>query len=70
MITTVIFDLDDTLYDEIDYCRSGFRAVAQFFAELPSTPAAERMFDSLWGQFTAGNRTKTFNVALRELGVG
>jgi putative hydrolase of the HAD superfamily len=24
----VVFDLDDTLYDEIDYVRSGFRAVA------------------------------------------
>ena len=22
MITTIIFDLDDTLYDEIDFCRS------------------------------------------------
>jgi FMN phosphatase YigB (HAD superfamily) len=30
MITTVIFDLDDTLYDEIDYCKSGFMAVAEF----------------------------------------
>ena len=29
MITTVIFDLDDTLYDEIDFCRSGFRAAAR-----------------------------------------
>jgi putative hydrolase of the HAD superfamily len=26
MITTVIFDLDDTLYDEVGYCRSGFTA--------------------------------------------
>jgi FMN phosphatase YigB (HAD superfamily) len=27
MITMVIFDLDDTLYDEIKYCKSGFKAV-------------------------------------------
>jgi len=35
MITTVVFDLDDTLYDELDYCRSGFRAVAESVADLP-----------------------------------
>lgn len=67
MITTVVFDLDDTLYDEIDYCRSGFAAVAQFLAALPKYPNAETIFDSLWNQFTAGNNTKTFNDALDEL---
>jgi len=67
MITTVVFDLDDTLYDEIDYCRSGFRAVAEFLANSPESPIAERIFDSLWKQFTAGNRTKTFNTALEQL---
>ena len=35
MITTVVFDLDDTLYDEVEYCRSGFEAVAEFLANLP-----------------------------------
>jgi len=30
MITTIVFDLDDTLYDEIDYCKSGFASVAEF----------------------------------------
>jgi len=69
MITTVIFDLDDTLYDEVEYCRSGFRAVARFLAHLPQTPAAARIFDSLWKNFTAGNRTTTFNTALDELGI-
>jgi putative hydrolase of the HAD superfamily len=67
MITTVIFDLDDTLYDEIDYCRSGFWVVADFLASLPESPTAERVFGALWKQFTAGNRTKTFNAALDEL---
>ncbi len=69
MITTVVFDLDDTLYDEIDYCRSGFAAVAEFLASRPDTPDAERIFDCLWEQFTAGNRTKTFNAALDQLGI-
>jgi len=69
MITTVVFDLDDTLYDEIEYCKSGFAAVAQFLANLLETPLAERIFGAIWKQFTAGNRTRTFNAALRELGI-
>jgi putative hydrolase of the HAD superfamily len=69
MITTVIFDLDDTLYDEVEYCRSGFACVAEFLAELPEAPTAERIFDCLWKQFTAGNHTRTFNAALEELGI-
>ena len=69
MITTVIFDLDDTLYDEVDYCKSGFKAVAEFLANLPQAPPDERIFNCLWKQFTAGNRTKTFNTALDELGI-
>ncbi len=101
MITTVVFDLDDTLYDEIEYCKSGFAAVAEFLAnpatasafaetslpepspssmgegEAPSAhPAtasasaeARRISAVLWEQFTAGNRTKTFNTALEKLGM-
>ncbi len=67
MITAVVFDLDDTLYDEIEYCQSGFAAVAEFLANLPDASPAERIFGALWGQFTAGNRTRTFNAALDEL---
>lgn len=69
MITTVVFDLDDTLYDEVKYCESGFRAVTEFIADLLDSPSAKCIFDSLWKQFTAGNRTKTFNAALDDLGI-
>jgi putative hydrolase of the HAD superfamily len=68
MITTVVFDLDDTLYDEIDYCRSGFAAVAEFLAGSLKPASAECIFDAFWKQFAAGNHTKTFNAALDELG--
>ena len=70
MITTVVFDLDDTLYDEIDYCRSGFTAVARFLAEQSEHGPAEGIFDCLWEQFTAGNRKTTFNCALEKIGIG
>ena len=69
MITTVIFDLDDTLYDEIEYCKSGFASVADFLANQPQAPSAENIFGALWEQFTSGNRTKTFNTALDNLGI-
>ena len=69
MITTVAFDLDDTLYDEIEYCRSGFICVSEFIADLPKTASAKHIFDALWKQFTTGNHTKTFNTALEELNI-
>ena len=69
MITTVVFDLDDTLYDEIEYCKSGFAAVAEFLADTRDSSLVSRpsFFAVLWEQFTAGNRTKTFNTALEKL---
>jgi len=69
MITTVIFDLDDTLYDEVAYCKSGFTSVSEFFAGLPGMPSAERLFNAFWKQFIGGNHTKTFNAALDEIGI-
>lgn len=70
MIATVIFDLDDTLYDEVEYCRSAFASVAEFLANSPGSPSADRIFDCFWNQFKSGNRTKTFNAVLDELGIG
>jgi putative hydrolase of the HAD superfamily len=69
MITTIVFDLDDTLYDELEYCKSGFDAVAHFLAESCEGLTTNRIFESLWKQFSAGNHTKTFNAALDELGL-
>ncbi|MBE0535789.1 MAG: HAD family hydrolase [Phycisphaerae bacterium] len=72
MITTVIFDLDDTLYEEAEFCRSGFRAVAAFLAGVPNltaNPGAEAIFSGLWEQFAKGNRGKIFNAAMEALGI-
>lgn len=33
MIEAILFDLDDTLYPEIEYVRSGFRAVAKWLSD-------------------------------------
>ena len=69
MMQTVILDLDDTLYDEIDYCLSGFAAVAEHLAAQPDMPIADHISEALRQQFSAGNRTKTFNTALEELAI-
>lgn len=70
MITTVIFDLDDTIYDERDYCRSGLAAVSSLIARMPSAPASERVLQVLWDVFSGGNHKTTFNAALDKLGIG
>jgi len=69
MITTVAFDLDDTLYDEVEYCKSGFAVVAEFLSGLADMPPAERISNAFWKEFVAGNRTKTFNAGLEQLGI-
>ncbi len=69
MITTVIFDLDDTLFDEIDFCRSGFQAAARHIATLSDAYSTEHIFAVLWDSFITGDCGSTFNVALTELGI-
>jgi putative hydrolase of the HAD superfamily len=69
MITTVVFDLDDTLYDEIDFCRSGFRAAARHLATLSDARSPEDIFAILWDCFVTGARGSTFDLALPKLGI-
>jgi len=57
----IVLDMDDTLYLERDYVRSGFRAVADSLGE-------SRAFDFLWGHFLQGTRGNTFNLLATELG--
>jgi putative hydrolase of the HAD superfamily len=64
----VVFDLDDTLYPEIEYVRSGFRAVA-FALEDRFDVHAEEAFALLWRALQVHGRGKTFDRVLEELGV-
>lgn len=66
---TVIFDLDQTLYPEADFVRSGFRAVAAHLAERcgGSAPAlAEEMESILWQQ----GRGRVFDLLREQHGWG
>ena len=69
MITTVIFDLDDTLYDEVDFCRSGFHATARHIAALSDALPEDEVFAVLWDSFITGDCGSTFNIALARLGI-
>ncbi len=66
MISAVVFDLDDTLYPEIDYCRSGFRVVAEILS-IQADRSSEEIYQALWHEFEQGNRQRTFNVVLEQL---
>jgi putative hydrolase of the HAD superfamily len=62
----VVFDIDDTLYLERDYVRSGFRAVG---AWARRTLAVPDLADRAWAAFESGVRATIFNEALAGVGV-
>ncbi len=59
----VVFDLDDTLYLERDYVKSGFRAVAET-AVKDTEVSADDAFAFLWQDFLSGSRGSSFNALL------
>jgi len=69
MVTCVVFDMDDTLYAEVDYCKSGFRAVADWLAKSGTEANGEQIYENLWQIFSDGNHTTTFNEALENLNI-
>ena len=61
-----VFDIDDTLYLERDYVRSGFDAVGEHLCKERRT----RDFSKVaWALFEAGIRGNTFDLALKSLGL-
>ncbi len=64
-VSRIVFDLDDTLYLERDFVRSGFAVVAEAVRVRHEVDgfrnAAEKLFDT-------GRRGDVFNRALEELG--
>jgi len=63
----LVFDLDDTLFEELTYVRSGFRAVAAFLEERRLLPAdAASAF--LWEDLQRG-RGQNFDRLLQKYGI-
>lgn len=64
-ISAIIFDLDDTLYDEIDYVCSGFKAVAEQFAVIYGLQA-DKIYDMMIGLFNE-DRNDVFGRLVKQL---
>jgi len=62
------FDLDDTLYLEREYVRSGFRTVADAVGQ--GDEECEEIFGLLWGDFLAGVRGSAFDRLLQRKSYG
>lgn len=63
----IVFDLDDTLYDEMTFVRSGFKAVAAYLEEQKGIPAGQsyaEMIESL----ERDGRGKVFDAVLQNHG--
>lgn len=57
----IVFDLDDTLYSEKEYVRSGYRAIAKVIPQVPD--AAQKLWDSFLRHENA------IDVVLHEAGI-
>src|ERR1051325_5244608 len=60
----LVFDLDDTLYEELTFVKSGFKAVAKFLNKeygLPQMPVYKKLLARL-----AGGRGAIFDDVLKE----
>ena len=67
-VRLIAFDLDDTLYPELSFVESGFRAVARSVEER--IPRVRKFYELLWSIFSAGERRSTFDAALQQAGLG
>ncbi len=66
-IQLVAFDLDDTLYPEIEFVKSGFNAVALYLRNRFELKVD--VYSTLWDLFFEGERRETFNKTLQILGL-
>ncbi|MFH1642144.1 MAG: HAD family hydrolase [Nanoarchaeota archaeon] len=66
MIKAIIFDMDDTLYEEQQFVMSGFRAVSEHLAAKYNLDCSN-IFKILKHDFENGIRKKNFNILLKKL---
>jgi putative hydrolase of the HAD superfamily len=64
--TCIVFDIDDTLYLERDYVRSGFTAVDRW---LRTNHGVAGFLEEAWDAFVRGSRGTIFDNVLEELGL-
>lgn len=67
-VKAVIFDLDDTLYPEGEYVKSGFKAISIYLGEILQR-RPDYIFKKLYETYVRGIRGNNFNVFLEEEGI-
>lgn len=68
MIRAILFDLDDTLYDEADYVASGFGVVATAIAEHCEAKP-EAILDFMLAELARNGRGRVFDATLDAFGL-
>ncbi|MGC9454506.1 MAG: HAD family hydrolase [Phycisphaerae bacterium] len=67
-VRAIVFDLDDTLFAERDYIRSGYHAVAE---HLRDTSGRDEPFEQwLWKRFLAGQSDRAFDALNEQFDLG
>jgi putative hydrolase of the HAD superfamily len=64
--TCIVFDLDDTLYLERDYVRSGFEAAGNWASKELGVAS---LGPAAWQRFESGKRGDIFDMALQDVGI-
>ena len=67
MTTVIVFDLDDTLYEELTYVKSGFCAVAEYLHETYQIDPQESL--SIMLKKLTGGRGSIFDSVLKEFDI-
>ncbi|MCP4675125.1 MAG: HAD family hydrolase [Deltaproteobacteria bacterium] len=65
-IRCVVFDIDDTLYLERDYVKSGFNAVSHW---IKDSLGRDGFSEYAFAAFERGVRGNTFNIVLKEMNI-
>lgn len=68
MIRAIIFDLDDTLYQEMQFVRAGFRRVASYISQKYNLNQ-KKAYGALLKALKERGRGKVFDIALETLGL-
>ncbi len=67
-VKIIVFDLDDTLYNEIDYVKSGFKEVTKYFAKKYKLES-NKLFDTMMQNLNQFGRGKIFDRTLSHFNI-
>jgi putative hydrolase of the HAD superfamily len=68
MIRAILLDLDNTLYDEHTFVKSGFKAVSKAMARKLDI-SEDDLYQTLWQTFLKVERNQVFSETLKHFGV-